>query len=80
VKAHTSCVFKSTPLILTIKVVTWQRSGTVSLPTMLISMALRAQGDQVLIHILATLTTLLYVVHLEVGSRPAGLTSPPIAP
>ena len=48
--------------------------------TVLISMALRAQRDQVLIGVLPALTTLLYVVDLQVGSRPTGLTSPRIAP
>ena len=43
-------------------------------------MALRAQRDQVLIGVWPPLTTLLYVVDLQVGSSPTGLTSPSITP
>jgi hypothetical protein len=45
-----------------------------------ISMTRSAQRDQILIGVLSALATLLYVVYVQVGSCPAGLTSPRIAP
>src|SRR6476469_7346791 len=42
-------------------------------------MTLSTQGNQVLIRVLPSLTALLKVVHLKAGSRPTGLTSPPVA-
>jgi hypothetical protein len=50
------------------------------LSNVLTSMALRAQCDQILMRVLSALATLLYVVYVQVGSCPAGLTSPRIAP
>ena len=48
--------------------------------SVLISVALRAERDQVLSRILPSLAPMLDVVDLQVGSRPTGLTSPRIAP
>ena len=58
----------------------WLQAGDYYLSTVLISMALRAQRDQVLIDVLPALATLLCVMDLQVGSRSTGLTSPTIAP
>jgi hypothetical protein len=50
------------------------------LSTVLISMTRSAQRDQILIGVPPSLTELLYMVNLQAGSRPTGLTSPPVAP
>jgi len=50
------------------------------LSTMLISMTRSAQRDEILIDVPPSLTELLYMVDLQVGSRPTGLTFPPVAP
>jgi hypothetical protein len=50
------------------------------LSNVLMSVAFRAQRHQIFISVLPSLTALLYMVHLEAGSCPTGLTSPAVAP
>jgi hypothetical protein len=67
-------------MLLTFQIGDRKKQCTFSLRDMLTPMALCAQRDQVLGRVVPSLAPMFDVVDLQVGSRPTGLTSPPIAP